>query len=66
VAGRGVDAGDLKVPSWMLRPDAAAMRIAPLATLDVAALRALVMLARTTAVATGAKNVARPYRPSSA
>jgi hypothetical protein len=50
----------------MLRPDAAAMRIAPLATLDVAALRALVMLARTTAVATGAKNVARPYRPSSA
>jgi len=37
----------------MLRSDAAAIRIATVATLDVATLRALTELARTTAVAAG-------------
>jgi hypothetical protein len=36
VTVRGVDARDPKVPSWMLRFDAAAIRIATVSTLDVA------------------------------
>ena len=40
----------------MLRPDAAVMRIAPVATLDVAALRTLATLARTTSCGSGAQS----------
>ena len=44
---RGVDAHDLKIPTWMLRPEAANAPIVSTATLDPVALRALLELART-------------------
>ena len=47
VTVRGVDARDLKIPSWMLRAGAATITIASVATGDVRTLRALIGLAQT-------------------